>query len=167
LRDRPAGSDRAEEPDEQVVVSPAYSRRMRYEETTLIDAPVDLIWRLTTDITGWPAFLPTVQRLERLDPGPLRVGSTARLKQPGQSAAVWAVTRLEPPHEFTWETHRLGVRMTGRHLIEPAGSATRNTLVLEIDGRAAGVVSALFGALMRSSLRQESAAFARRATAAG
>jgi hypothetical protein len=138
---------------------------MHYEETTLIDAPVDLIWRLTTEVGDWPAFMPTVQRLERLDAGPLRVGSTARIKQPGQSAAVWTVTRLEPMREFTWETRRMGIRMTGRHLLEPAGSGTRNTLVLETAGRGSGVFSALFGGLMRSSIHREAAAFARQATA--
>jgi hypothetical protein len=136
---------------------------MLYEETTLIDAPIDLIWRLTTEVTDWPAFLPTVQHLERLDTGPLRAGSTARIKQPGQSAAVWTVTRLDPLREFTWETHRLGIRLTGRHLIEPAGAGTRNTLVLQTDGRGAGVFSALFGPLLRSSIHRESAAFARQA----
>jgi carbon monoxide dehydrogenase subunit G len=126
---------------------------MRYEETTLIDAPVELIWRLTTDIDGWPAFMPTVQRL-------------ARLKQPGQSAAVWTVTRLDPMREFTWETQRPGIRMTGRHLLEPSGTGTRNTLVLETAGPAAGLFTAFFGALMRKSIHQEAAAFARQATAA-
>jgi carbon monoxide dehydrogenase subunit G len=136
---------------------------MRYEVTTLIAAPVELIWRLTTDIDGWPSFMPTVQRLERLDDGPIRVGSTARLKQPGQTATVWTVTRLDRMREFTWETRRMGLRLTGRHLLEPAGDGTRNTLVLETAGPAAGVFSALFGALMRKSIHQEAAAFARRA----
>jgi uncharacterized protein YndB with AHSA1/START domain len=138
---------------------------VRYEETTLIDAPVELIWRLTTQVDDWPTFLPTVQRLERLDAGELRVGSTARIKQPGQSSAVWTVTRLEPAREFTWETSRMGLRLTGRHLLETAGAGTRMTLVLETAGRAAGVASALFGGLMRSSLRRESAGFARQAAA--
>jgi carbon monoxide dehydrogenase subunit G len=137
---------------------------MRYEETTLIDAPVETIWRLTTDIDGWAAFMPTVQRLDRLDDGPLRVGSTARVKQPGQSAAVWTVSRLDPMREFTWETRRPGLRMTGRHLLEPSGTGTRNTLVLETAGPAAGLFAALFGGLMRKSIHREAAAFARQAT---
>lgn len=74
---------------------------MRYEETTLIDAPIELIWRLTTQVDDWPTFLPTMRHVHRLDPGELRVGSTARVKQPGQSSAVWTVTRLEPEREFT------------------------------------------------------------------
>jgi carbon monoxide dehydrogenase subunit G len=139
---------------------------MRYEETTLIDAPVELIWRLTIRIDDWPTFLPTVQRLDRLDTGGLRVGSAARLKQPGQSNTVWTVTHLEPLREFTWETDRIGLRLTAHHLLEPVGAGTRMTLALETSGRAAGVASALFGGMMRSSLRQEAAGFARQATAA-
>jgi carbon monoxide dehydrogenase subunit G len=137
---------------------------MRYEETTLVDAPVPLIWRLTTQVGDWPTFLPTVQRLERLDAGELRVGSTARIKQPGQLSAVWTVTCLEPMREFTWETSRMGLRLTGRHLLEAAGQGTRMTLVLETAGRAAGVASTLLGGMMRSSLRREAAGFARQAS---
>lgn len=138
---------------------------MRYEETTLIDAPIDLIWRLTTQIENWPTFLPTMRQVERLDTGDLRVGSTARVKQPGQSSAVWTVTRLEPLREFTWETSRTGLRMTGRHLLEPVGTGTRMTLALETTGAAAGIVSTLLGGLLRSSLRREAAGFARQAPA--
>jgi len=139
---------------------------MRHEESTLIDAPIELIWRLTTEIDGWAAFMPTVQHLERLDDGPVRVGSTARLKQPGQTAAVWTVTRLTPMREFTWESRRPGIRLTGRHLLSPEDAGTRNTLVLETAGPVAGVFSVLFGGLMRKSLHLEAAAFARQAVAA-
>ncbi|GAA2640062.1 hypothetical protein Adu01nite_75610 [Paractinoplanes durhamensis] len=108
-----------------------------------------------------------MQRLDRLDAGELRVGSTARLKQPGQSSAVWTVTRLEPERDFSWRTSRAGVRMTGRHLLAAVDGGTRMTLVLETEGPAAGLLSALFGGLMRASLRREAAGFARQAAAVG
>ena len=138
---------------------------MRYEETTLVDAPIDLIWRLTTRIEDWPAFLPTMRHVKRLDTGDLRVGSTARVRQPGQTSAVWTVTHLDPRREFTWETSRPGLRITGRHLLEPAGTGTRMTLALETAGATAGIVSVLLGGLLRSSLRREAAGFARQAPA--
>ncbi|AEV84420.1 hypothetical protein ACWT_3397 [Actinoplanes sp. SE50] len=138
---------------------------MRYEETSLIDAPVEVVWRLTVEIDGWPEFLPTVQRVERLDAGEVRVGTRARVKQPGQLSAIWTVTRLEAGREFTWETRRTGLRLTGRHLLEPAGAGTRMTLVLEVDGAAARAATAVLGGMMRTTLRRESAGFARRATA--
>jgi uncharacterized protein YndB with AHSA1/START domain len=136
---------------------------MHWEHSAVIDAPPSLVWRLTTDVTGWPSFLPTVQWVERLDPGPLRVGSSARIKQPAQTTAVWTVTRLEPEREFSWQTRRLGLRMTGRHLLGPAGDGTRNTLVIDVTGRGAAVFGALFGGLIGRVLRQEAAAFERAA----
>jgi len=33
--------------------------------------------------------------VERLDDGPITLGSRARVKQPGQRPAVWTVTELE------------------------------------------------------------------------
>ena len=132
---------------------------MQREDSTVIDAPVDVVWRLTTDVAAWPAFMPTVERVERLDDGPLRVGSTARLKQPGQTPAVWTVTRLEEQREFTWETRRLGLRMAGRHLLEPAGDGTRNTLVVEVTGPGAKLFGLLLGGAIDRAIREENAAF--------
>jgi hypothetical protein len=106
--------------------------------------------------------MPTVHSLERLDDGPLRVGSMARIKQPTQTA-VWTVTRLEDKREFTWETRRMGVRMTGRHLLSPAAEGTRNTLVIDVTGRGAGLFSALFGGVIRKYLLAEAEAFERAA----
>jgi uncharacterized protein YndB with AHSA1/START domain len=132
---------------------------MHCEHTTLIPAPVASVWRLTTDITAWPTFMPTVQRVERLDSGPLRVGSSARIKQPAQTPAVWTVTRLEPMREFTWQTRRMGLRMTGRHLLEPVTGGTRNTLIIDVTGRGAGLFAALLGGAIRRTIRTENAAF--------
>src|SRR5207244_7694229 len=106
-----------------------YSGRMRWENVVTIDAPVDRVWQVTVDVEKWPSITPTMSRVVRLDDGPLRVGSRARIKQPGQTEAVWTVTRLDERREFTWQTRRMGVTMTGSHLLEPAGDGCRNTLV--------------------------------------
>ena len=52
---------------------------MLWEHTAVIDAPIEQVWRLTTEVTEWPTFMPTVQRARRLDEGPFQVGSSARL----------------------------------------------------------------------------------------
>lgn len=138
---------------------------MLYENTLVIEAPLDRLWHLTTDIAAWPAFLPTVQRLERLDDGPLRVGSKARIKQPAQTEAVWTVTRLEPQREFAWETRRMGMRMIGAHYLEEVPGGTRNRLTIEVVGRGAALFMAVLGGAVRRTIREENAAFQRKATA--
>ncbi|WP_433375458.1 SRPBCC family protein [Actinoplanes sp. CA-142083] len=137
---------------------------MHREHSTVINAPASVVWRLTTDVANWPTFMPTVQHVEVLTPGELRVGSSARVKQPGQTAAVWTVTRIEPLTEFTWETRRMGLRMIGRHVLAPTGDGTRNTLSIEVVGRGAGLFAAFFGGMIARVIKQENAAFEKAAS---
>jgi uncharacterized membrane protein len=132
---------------------------MRFEDTVVIDAPVDTVWDMTIDVASWPSITPTITRLQRLDDGPMRVGSRARIKQPGQAEAVWTVTRIEDGREFTWQTRRLGLTMTGSHRLEPVGAATRNTLTLDVEGPGAGLFGRLFGRTMRNAIATENASF--------
>jgi uncharacterized membrane protein len=136
---------------------------MRYETSVLIDAPVEVVWRLTMDVTAWPTMTPTMTRVVRLDDGPLRIGSQARIKQPRQPEAVWTVTRLEPGHVFAWQTTRMGLNLTGSHILEPAGDGCRNTLTLDITGAGSGLFARLFGRPMRSAIETENAGFKRAA----
>ena len=139
---------------------------MRWEHTVEIDAPAETVWQLTTEVTGWPEFTPTMTSVERLDAGPLRVGSRARIKQPGQSAAIWTVTSLDGDRRcFTWQTRRLGLIMAGSHLVQERGQGCRNTLGIELTGRGAGLFWLLFGRLMRRSIATENAGFRTRAQA--
>lgn len=138
---------------------------MRWENTIVIDAPAAKIWELSVDVERWPDVTPTMQTVQRLEPGPLTLGSTARVKQPGQGPAVWTVTRFLPGREFAWETRRLGVTMTGGHRVEETGDGrTRNTLSLEITGGVAKLVGLLIGKAIAKSIRLENEGFR---TAAG
>jgi uncharacterized membrane protein len=140
---------------------------MLIKDTIVIDAPVARVWDMTMDIGTWPSISPTMQRVERLDEGELRIGSSARIKQPGQPAAVWTVTRLEPMRAFVWYARRPGVTMTGGHLLEDLGGGRcRYTLTLEVTGPMSGPTGLLFGGVMRKALATENAGFKRAAEAA-
>ena len=132
---------------------------MRWENTLLIDAPVDVVWQLTIDVTNLPLITPTMTRVDRLDDGPMRVGSQARIKQPRQSAAVWTVTRLDEGREFTWQSRRMGLTMTGSHRLEPVGAKCRNTLSLDVQGPGAGLFGRAFGRLLAGAIATENAGF--------
>lgn len=132
---------------------------MRWTHSTQIDAPVDVMWRLTTDVEAWPATTSTMQSVQRLDDGPLRVGSQALIRQPAQAAAVWTVTALEPGHAFSWQSRRRGLTLTGTHTVTADGRGCRNTLELDATGPLAGPFGLLFGAVFRQVLRTENAGF--------
>jgi len=136
---------------------------MRWESSVLIDAPASLVWQLTIDVANWPSFTPTVRRVERLDDGPMRVGSTARIKQPGQTSAVWTVTRVVPEREFTWQTRRMGLTMVGSHALTTVGSQCRNTLSIDVAGPGSRLFGLMFGGLLGTSLQTENAGFKARA----
>jgi uncharacterized membrane protein len=116
-----------------------------------IAAPIERVWSLTEDIEQWPTITPTMTTIVRLDNGPLKVGSTARVKQPRQRARVWTVTRFDPNETFAWQSRILGMPVIGTHSMASRGDgSTANTLTLEMSG----VMSRLMGRILASTLRQ-------------
>lgn len=107
---------------------------MRVSHTIQIHAPLDRVWAVTLDLERWPDWTPTVTAVERLDTGPVKVGSTVRMKQPLQPTSDWVVTRLEAGKAFAWETRRPGLRMVGTHEMQAAPTGTRNTLHVDAHG---------------------------------
>jgi uncharacterized membrane protein len=136
---------------------------MRWEDTVTIEAPAEAVWDMTLDVTSWPRITPTMTSVERLDEGPMRVGSSARVKQPRQTAAVWTVTRLDPGREFTWQTRRMGMTMTGSHVVEPVGDHCRNTLSIDVEGPGSVLFGLMFGRMVASAIATENASFRARA----
>ncbi|MFE2140732.1 SRPBCC family protein [Streptomyces sp. NPDC059456] len=56
--------------------------RVRHRAEILVDAPLSTVWKVQTDIEGWPAWQTPVTSAERLDHGPLRRGSVFRWTTP-------------------------------------------------------------------------------------
>jgi uncharacterized membrane protein len=137
---------------------------MRWENVVTIGAPAEVVWRLTADVERWPEYTPTMRKVQRLDDGPLRVGSTARVEQPAQTPAVWTVSTLDEGRVFAWQTRRMGLTLTGSHTIEAIdGAQCRNILALDVSGRGARLFGLIFGALFSRSLARENAGFRTRA----
>ena len=135
-------------------------RLMAITNELIIDAPVERVWALTADVESWPATTPTMTSVERLDDGPIRVGSRARIKQPRQPSRVWTVTSLEPGSLFAWETRILGVRMIGSHRLGDAGDGRcRNTLGVELIGRFAGLIETLSRRQLLAAITTENQGF--------
>jgi uncharacterized membrane protein len=128
---------------------------MRIEHSIEIEAPVEAVWPATLDVEAWPSTTPTMSWIRRLDTGPMRVGSQARVKQPGQRAKVWTVTELVPERRFAWRSRAFGTDMTGGHTLQSHGSRTTNTLAIDLTGRAAGLVGRLIGGQIRKALVKE------------
>jgi len=131
--------------------------RVRHELE--IRAPLERVWELTVDVESWPDVTPTVTAVERLDAGPLCVGSRTRLEQPGQPPRVWTVTALEPRRRFAWSTRLLGTTMTGAHELEPTQAGTRNALSVELTGRGSGLLGLLLRLPIARAIARENEGF--------
>lgn len=132
----------------------------------VIDATIEEVWALTLDVEGWPATTPTMTSVERLDDGPLRVGSQARVVQPRQRPTVWTVTALDAPHTFQWEAKVMGVTMVATHHLVPVGKGVRNELRLHLSGFGSGIMRRLLGRTLRATIETENQGFKRAAESA-
>lgn len=134
---------------------------MEITETAVIDAPIERVWALTVDLEQLPSVTPTITGVERLDDGPVQVGSRARVSQPGLPARVWTVEEVDEPHRFSWGTRLLGVQMVGVHDLEAVGEdQTRLTLGVVFEGRGAGLLGRLARPSISKALAAEAAGFA-------
>lgn len=132
-----------------------------------IAAPIERVWDLTADIERWPSVTPTITGVERLDEGPLGVGSRARLVQPRQRPRVWTVTRFEPGSVFEWHAPVGWMTMTARHRLDDVDGGCLNTLEVELHGRGSSLVERLVGSKLHQAIATENEGFRQAAEAVG
>lgn len=121
---------------------------------------------MIADVESWPQWTRSMTAVRRLDDGPFRVGSRARVKQPGLPSMVWQVTDITEGAGFTWVTRTAGVEATAIHRVEETPDGTRLTLTVAWTGVFAGVVAAMAGKQTRKYLALETAGAKARAEAA-
>jgi uncharacterized membrane protein len=121
-----------------------------------VDAPIERVWEVLADVERWSEWTSTVTSVQRLDDGPLQVGSQARIEQPKISPTEYEVTDLEPGHGFTWVARAPGVRTTARHTLEalPDGR-TRVTLAVDQGGPLGAVMGRFYRGLTDRYLAHE------------
>lgn len=137
---------------------------MKYEADAETVAAPDRLWNALVDVEAWPAWMTSYTSVRRLEPGPLTVGSTARVEQPGLNAATYTVTELDPGSQFAWSSTAAGVRTTARHLVLTR-SGERSAIHLQVEQRGplAGLVAVFLGRKIRNFLQIEAAGLRRAA----
>lgn len=97
-----------------------------------IAAPPARVWEVLTDVQRWSEWTETVTSVQRLDGGPLRIGSRAKISQPKIPETEYTVTDLDPGRSFTWVATGPGVKTTAHHDLEGLGDGERTRVTLGV-----------------------------------
>ncbi len=136
------------------------------EESIDIAAPGDVVWRQMIDVERWPEMSESVRAAQRLDDGPFREGSEARMEINGAPTAVWRVTAFDEGRYFAWKPITRGIRTIAGHRIDTSGTNTRVTLTIETTGLMATIFQPMIARVSRRNMRQEAAGLKRVSEAA-
>ena len=135
---------------------------MDFKVTVDVAAPPPAVWGVIRDVERWHEWTPSITSIERLDTGPLRVGSRARVRQPKLPKNDFTVTRLEEDRGFDWQTASPGLSGSGHHWIEPVAGGSRVTLGVSFRGFLAPIVRLFYGRLTQRYIEMEAAGLKRR-----
>ena len=141
-----AGS-RVQEPD-----------KLSYEASAYVDASVDAVWQVLSDVEAWPTWTATMSTVQGRDSPALRLGACFDIRQPRLRPATWVVTALDPPKHFQWVSRSPGLRVLADHVVKASGPvACRLLLCVGFVGLLAPLASWLARALTQAYLQQECA----------
>ena len=103
------------------------------------------VWPVLLEVERWPEWTTSVTRVQRMDIGPLTLGSRTRIWQPGLMPAVWQVTSLDEKRRlFVWTTHTFGIKIVARHQLEAVGAHSRVTLSLNYSGLLGAIMARIY-----------------------
>ena len=123
---------------------------VEHEETVRVSASPEKVWAVYTDVERWPEWTPVMKKIERLEDGPLALGSTARIEAKGGPPSVWTVTEFTEGRSFTWESKARGVKLVAWHVIDADGEGSR----VRLGVRMTGLMATLLGPFLRSMAKR-------------
>jgi uncharacterized protein YndB with AHSA1/START domain len=125
--------------------------------TVEIAAPPERVWEVLADVERWSEWTETVTWVRRIDEGPLRTGSRAKISQPKIPETEYVVTELEPGGSFTWVATGPGVTTTARHEVEALHGGSRVRLAVEQGGWLGSLMGRFYRGLTDRYLANEAA----------
>jgi uncharacterized protein YndB with AHSA1/START domain len=76
---------------------------MKIEASSMINRPVDDVWKLVADTSAWPKWAPVYLELIQTSVGPVGVGATFHSKHPQNRALDERLIEYEPSRRFAFE----------------------------------------------------------------
>jgi len=124
---------------------------MNVTATRDVAAPLDKVFALLADATGWPRWNPNFKDVTPLGPGPFAVGYQAKLKSADGPEATAEVATLEPGKRVVWKSKVMGMTLTIVHAVADKGAgATSVTFETSLEGG----LGSLMGGFMKTKLEK-------------
>jgi uncharacterized membrane protein len=126
-----------------------------------IDAPIDVVWSVFTDVERWPTWASSFTSVELIN-GPMRLGAKARIRQPGLPTVIWEVTTWEPGRSWTWTATSPGARTEASHVLTRVGDTTVAEQTITPSGPIGRLAAFMWRSLTRRYLAIEAAGLKQR-----
>lgn len=133
-----------------------------------IEAPIERVWKVFSDVEGWPEWTMSVRSASAGTDGVLRLGADVKIVQPLLSTRTYEVTAFEPGRSWTWVAASPGLRTTATHRLDVIDATT--TLVQQTirhQGPLARPVALTFGQLTNRYLTMEADGLRERSESGG
>lgn len=130
-------------------------KKYRISKNIIINARPEQIFRVLADIENWNLWTSSVKRITLINDIKFSKGTKARIVQPKLLPALWEITEIEKNKYFTWVTKYIGLKMTGKHIIETKNNITSVESVLIYEGILAKLFYKLTSSLTSQYLTME------------
>jgi uncharacterized membrane protein len=127
-----------------------------------IAAPAQRVFQTLCDVERWPEWTATMQSVQRLEQGPFKAGSRARVVQPKLRPSIWQVSSMDEDRNFNWVSATPGLRMEAGHSVEAAGGGCRVTLTFALSGLLSPIIGLMYGGLITEYVNTEAQGLKRR-----
>ncbi|MCG2585134.1 SRPBCC family protein [Massilia sp. TS11] len=128
---------------------------MEYRTEIMIAAAPARVWQVMSELEQWPAWTPSFTSVKLLSPGAPGVGSRVHTKQPRLAAATLVISAWTPGQGFTWGARQPGLSVVAEHALAAAGDGCRVRLAIRFSGFLSGIVSIIYGKMIRQYVEQE------------
>jgi len=127
-----------------------------------IDAPIEVVWSVFTDVERWPTWASSFTSVELID-GPMRLGARVRIRQPRLPTVIWEVTKWDPGRSWTWTATSPGARTEASHVLTSVGGRTLAEQSISPSGLIGRLAAFMLRSLTRRYLAIEAAGLKQRA----
>lgn len=134
-----------------------------YSTSIIINASQEAAWKALSDVARWNEWTPTVTKVDVLNAPELKLGNRYKVFQPKLQPAVWTVTVLAPPSNFTWESKTSGMHMVAEHtLTAKSANQTELTLTFTFNGWLGNLIGKMYGKLTEEYIQTEAKSLKKR-----